>query len=105
MPEYFCNHVSVSRCGRYFVADAHKGGIFREGRLQPVALVVGDLQTRKYRVLVDDTRASGGGNHCTHTHPYMTADNRYVIYNSDLYTGIPQVFAARLPDDFLDDLQ
>jgi len=62
---------------------------------------VGNLETGNYRILVDDTRCSGGGNQCTHTHQYFTADNRHVIYNSDLYTGIPQVYAARLPDDFL----
>lgn len=101
MPEYITNHVSVSRCGRYFVADAWRGGGFRSGKLQSTALVMGNLETGKYRILVDDTLCSGGGNQCTHTHQYLTADNRHVIYNSDLYTGIPQVYAARLPDGFL----
>jgi len=101
MPEFITNHVCVSKCGKYFVADACRGGIFRAGKLQPFSLVVGNLETGKYRVLVDNTMCSGGGNQCTHTHQYFTADNRHVIYNSDLYTGIPQVYAARLPEDFL----
>jgi len=101
MPEHITNHVSVSRCGRYFVADSHGHGIFKNGKLQPVALVIGNLETGKYRVLVQDSWCSGGGNQCTHTHQYLTADNRYVVYNADMYTGIPQVFAARLPEGFL----
>jgi hypothetical protein len=33
----------------------------------------------------------------------MTPDNRYVIYNS-IVTGVGQVYAARVPDGFLDAL-
>jgi len=105
MPEFITNHVCVSKCGKYFVADAWRGGVFASGQLQPTALVIGNLETGNYRILVDDTQTSGGGNQCTHTHPYLTADNRHVIYNSDLYTGIPQVYAARLPDGFLASLE
>ena len=104
-PEHRFNHVSVSRCGRYFVADSQTGrGLFVGGALRSVALVMGNLATGKYRVLVDDTLASGGGNQCTHTHPYITADNRYVIFNADLVCGIPQVFAAKIPPEFLESL-
>lgn len=103
-PEHKFNHVCASRCGRYFVADSHTGkGLFENGRCKPVALVMGNLVTGKYRTLVEDTEGSGGGNQCTHTHPYLTADNRYVIYNSDPH-GIPQVFAAKLPPTFLESL-
>jgi hypothetical protein len=100
-PKHSFNHVSASRCGRYFLADSHTGaGLFEDGRCKNVALVVGDLTTGKCRILVSDTEASGGGNQCTHTHPYLTADNRYAIYNADPH-GIPQVFAAKLPPGFL----
>jgi hypothetical protein len=100
-PEHFFNHVCASRDGRYFVADAHPApGLFKNGRMQPVALVVGNLETGKYRTLVEDSQASSGGNQCTHTHPYLTADNRHVIYNADP-GGVPQVYAARLPEGFL----
>jgi len=101
MPEHLCNHVCVSRCGRYFVADSHGDAIFKDGRLKAVSLVIGNLETGRYRVLVQDSWCSGGGNQCSHTHQYLTADNRYVIYNADMYTGIPQVFAARIPEGFL----
>jgi hypothetical protein len=103
-PEHFFNHVCASRCGRYFVADAHPApGLFKNGEMQPVALVMGNLETGKHRVLVQDSQASSGGNQCTHTHPYLTVDNRFVIYNADP-GGVPQVYAARLPDGFLQSL-
>ena len=66
--------------------------------------MIGNLETGKYRILVDDTMTSGGGNQCTHTHPYLTADNRHAIYNADPCYGTPQVYAARLPEDFLTSL-
>ncbi len=101
-PEHRFNHVSASRCGKYFVADSHSRGLHGpDGKLQDVALVVGNLQTGKYRTLVEHTYASGGGNQCTHTHPYLTADNRHVIYNSDQMVGVPQVYDAIIPDSFL----
>lgn len=100
-PQHKFNHVCASRCGRYFVADSHTGiGLFENGRCKPVSLVIGNLATGKFRTLVEDTEGTGGGNQCTHTHPYLTADNRYVIYNADPH-GIPQVFAAKLPTGFL----
>ncbi len=103
-PEHLFNHVGASRDGKYFVADSiPHGRFFKHGALQRVSLVIGNLVTGKYRILVEDSEASGGGNQCTHSHPYLTADLRYVIYNADP-GGIPQVFAARLPDGFLDRL-
>jgi len=50
-----------------------------------------------------DSRASCGRPQYTHTHPYITPDNRHVIFNSD-QTGICQVYAAVIPDGFLDNL-
>lgn len=103
--EHRFNHVCASRCGRYFVADSHDAGaLFRRGELQSCAIVVGCLATGKYRTLVADSQASGGGNQCTHAHPYFTADNKHVIYNADPHHGVPQVYAARLPGGFLDSL-
>jgi hypothetical protein len=103
-PQHRFVHVCASRCGRYFVADAHTGtGMFENGRFKPVSLVIGNLATGKFRTLVENSEGTSGGNPCTHTHPYLTADNRYVIYNADPH-GIPQVFAAKLPPGFLDSL-
>ena len=104
-PRHFFNHISASRCGRYFVADAHTGkGLFDNGASKPVELVVGNLETGRFRTLVQDPGGTGGGNQCTHTHPYLTADNRYVIYNANPCGGVPQVYAARLAPGFLTSL-
>ena len=104
-PEHLFYHVSASRDGKYFVADSiPHGRAFKGGKLQRASLVVGNLGTGNYRVLVEDSEASGGGNQCTHTHPYLTADNRYVIYNADPH-GTAQVFAAKLPQGFLASLE
>ncbi|NQU09633.1 hypothetical protein HQ590_02490 [bacterium] len=103
-PEHRGNHISASRCGTYFVMDSYEGAIYDEQRvIKPMALVVGNLQTGRYRILVSSTGASGGGNGATHPHPYITADNRYVIFNSDQY-GVPQVLAAEIPAGFLESL-
>jgi Tol biopolymer transport system component len=103
-PQHRFNHVCASRDGKYFVADTHTGtGMFENSRFKPVGLVIGNLETGKFRTLVEDTEGTGGGNQCTHTHPYLTADNRYVIYNSDP-AGIPQVYAAKIPAGFLKSL-
>lgn len=105
-PEHKFSHISASRCGRYFVADSYSGkGLFKDGQLQPKALVIANLQTGKYRTLVQDSMASTGGNQCTHTHPYLTTDNSHVIFNADPYQSVPQVFAAKVPEGFLDSLE
>lgn len=105
-PEHFFIHVSASRCGRYFVADSYAGGgVFdANNQLRSASLVIGNFQTGKYRTLVEDSMASGGGNQCTHTHPYLTADNGHVIFNADPFHSIPQVYAAQIPKGFLESL-
>ena len=105
-PEHFFNHVCASRCGKYFVADSFEGGgnFGADHRLRAASLVIGNLETRKYRTAVADSMAPGGGNQCTHTHPYLTADNRFIVYNAAPGGAIPQVFAAELTDDFLPSL-
>ena len=101
-PEHRSNHISMSRCGTYFVADSYIGSMFDENlMLRPVALIIGNIKTGKYRTLVKNTLASGGGSQLTHTHPYLTADNRHVIFNTDNYYGVPQVYAAKVPEAFL----
>jgi hypothetical protein len=93
--EHRFNHVGVSRCGRYFVCDSYWKRV-----PGPIALVVGNLDTGKHRLLLSDCRASGGGAACSHPHAYFTADSKHVIYNADPF-WIGQVFAARVPDGFL----
>ena len=104
-PEHRFNHVNVSRCGKYFVADSHNDGLFDANRVgQTTSLIIGNLTNGKYRPIVQATMASGGGNQSSHAHAYFTADNRYVIYNADPYYASAQVFAAQIPPGFLESI-
>jgi len=93
-PDHLFDHASMSRCGRYFVADCVCHGI-----PGPVEVVAGNIETGKSRVLVSDTGATMGGPACSHVHPFLTADNRHVIYNADPH-GLGNVYKARVPDGF-----
>jgi hypothetical protein len=104
-PEHRFNHINVSRCGRYFVCDSVPHTLYDgRGELRPPCIIVGNLSTGKYRTLVQNAMASNGGGQHQHPHPYLTADNRNVIYNSDPCYGPTQVWAARIPDGFLTSL-
>ena len=96
-PEYRVNHIAASRCGRYFVAESYSE------LPGPIPLVVGNLQTGKYRALLTNSKASGGAAAVGHAHAYFTADNKHVIYNADP-TMIGHVWAARIPPGFLESL-
>lgn len=97
IPEYHFNHVASSRCGRYFVAESYST------LPGPIPLVVGNLQTGKYRPLLTDSKACGGCAAIGHAHAYFTADNKHVIYNADP-TWIGHVWAARIPEGWLESL-
>ena len=96
-PEYHVNHIASSRCGRYFVAESYST------IPGPIPLVVGCFKTRKYRPLLTNCKARGGCPAIGHAHAYFTADNKHVIYNADP-NGIGHVWAARIPDGFLESL-
>ena len=86
-------HISASPDGRFFVVDDNRTG----------RLYLGCLATRRVLPFCD-TNASCGSPQYTHTHPYITPGNRHVIFNSDR-TGITQVYAAVVPQDFLAKLE
>ncbi|MGQ9790669.1 MAG: hypothetical protein ACUVR7_08410 [Armatimonadota bacterium] len=87
------NHISASPDGRFFVVDDFRNGV----------LYVGSIATGHCFPLCSSRANSGAPQH-THTHPYITPGNRYVIYNSDA-TGVTQVYAAEIPSGFLEDLE
>jgi oligogalacturonide lyase len=90
---YYFDHTNASRDGRFFASD-----------ISPDArIVVGSLKTGKCRVLCE-TGSSLSRPQYTHPHPYMSPDNRWVIFNSDR-TGIPHVFAAKIPEGLLEELE
>jgi hypothetical protein len=90
--EYCWNHVSASRCGRYFVVDSYE--------LPGVPILLGSVRTGKTQVLCNSGTSGGGGQH-THAHPYITSDNRYVVFVSDR-TGLAQTYIASIPEELLD---
>ena len=86
-------HISASPDGRFFVVDSIGTG----------RLFLGCIATGKVMPFCD-TNTSSGSPQYTHTHPYMTPGNHRVIFNSDR-TGIPQVYAARIPKELLAKLE
>jgi len=92
---YHLGHISASRDGRFFIGDAMN--------VPEKSIVIGSIRTGTNLVLCE-TGASMGGAEYTHPHPYLTGDNRWVIFNSDR-TGVPQIYAASVPDGLLESLE
>ena len=90
-----CGHVSVSRCGRFWVADA--GG--EEG----IPIYIGSFATGRYARVIA-SRTVHDGQQWSHTHPYLTADSAWLIFTSTR-SGNPQIFGARLQEGFLEGLE
>ena len=87
-------HISVSRCGRFWIADA----MGEEG----IPIYMGCLESGELRRVVSSGTAHDG-QQWSHTHPYVTADNGWLIYTSNR-SGQPQVYGARIPEELLEDL-
>lgn len=86
------NHLAASDDGRFFIADDHTTG----------RIYVGSIATGKHIGLCDSHTRQGVCQY-SHVHAYMTPDNKWVIFNS-IVTGVAQVYAARVPEGFLDQL-
>jgi len=86
------NHLAVSDDGRFFIVDDH-------GTQE---ILVGSAETGRFLKLCD-SRTQQGRSQSTHAHPYMTPDNKHVIFNSTV-SGSPQVYAARMPIGFLEEV-
>lgn len=101
-PGHLFHHIAGSRCERYVVMESLLPG---EGMFGPMSIVVMNCETGKHRTLVSDCGVQGGGGgNCLRTPtPYITSDNCHVIYNGDP-DGITNVYAARIPDGFLESL-
>lgn len=91
---YVYCHPNASRDGRFFVSDVRAAG---------TPLVVGSIRTGRNGVLCT-TGASLSMPQYTHPHPYFSPDRRWVIFTSDV-TGVPHVYAARVPDGLLEELE
>jgi hypothetical protein len=86
------NHLAVSDDGRFFIVDDYRTR----------KIYVGSVETGRFLRLCD-SRTRQGKPQYTHAHPYLTPDNRHVIFNSNV-TGVTQVYAATVPAAFLDKL-
>ena len=84
------NHVAASDDGRFFIADDHATG----------RLHVGSVASGASLPLCNSHTRQGTCQH-SHAHAYMTPDNQHVVFNS-IVTGVAQVYAARMPEGFLE---
>ena len=85
-------HISSSPDGKYFISDDPTGNIY-----------IGLVETGRFRRLCQSETVLGAQQY-THTHPFLSPDCRYAFYNSTR-TGIPQIYAASVPDAFLASLE
>jgi Tol biopolymer transport system component len=86
-------HVSVSRDGKYWIGDSGEKGI---------PIYIGSFATgRCKRVCFSNTEYDN--KQWSHAHPYLTADNRWLIFGARR-KGHPQVYGAKLKDSWLDTL-
>ena len=86
-------HVSVSRCGRYWVGDTGEEGI---------PIYAGSFASGVCRRAIF-SRTVYDGQQWAHAHPYLTADNRWLVFSSSR-DGHPQVYGALLAPGWLDSL-
>ncbi len=84
-------HVSVSRDGRYWVGDTGEEG---------VPIYIGSFESGRYKRAAF-SRTVYDGKQWAHAHPYLTADNEWLIYASTR-GGHAQVYGAKLADGWLE---
>jgi Tol biopolymer transport system component len=86
-------HVSVSRDGKYWVCDTTEEG---------VPIYIGSFASGK-ALRACFSRTQFGREQWSHPHPYLTADNKWLIFGA-LRDGHPQCYGAKLKDGWLDQL-
>ncbi len=88
-------HVSVSADGRYWIGDTGEEG---------VPLYIGSFASGRCARAVF-SRTVYDGKQWSHAHPYLTADNRWLIFTARRgEDAIPQVYGARLAEGWLEAL-
>jgi len=86
-------HVSVSRDGKYWIGDTGEKG---------VPLYIGSFATGRCERACF-SRTEYDGKQWSHAHPYLTADNRWLIFAARR-DGHPQVYGAKLKPGWLESL-
>jgi len=84
-------HVSVTADGRYWIGDTGEEGI---------PIYIGSFVSGRCKRLVF-SRTVYDGKQWAHAHPYMTADNQWLIFGARRNNGNPQVYGVKLPDGWL----
>jgi hypothetical protein len=85
-------HIHASPDGEWWISDDNKTG----------DIYIGSVRTARYRLL-HRSGATFGSAQYAHPHPFFLGDGKSVGWNSDV-TGVPQIYAARIPDGFLSTL-
>jgi hypothetical protein len=102
-PDIYFGHASASACGRYWCCDGwdwtHDG---RDACRCAPRLYVGSIETGNF-AMVSEVGGVWPRYENGHAHPYLSADNRHVVFTSTR-AGFPQVFRATLPEGFLEQL-
>lgn len=103
-PDIYFGHVSTSACGTYWLCDAfpwpHDGSDCC--RVAP-RIAVGCIATGRWAYVCETGGQVWPRYENGHAHPFLTADNRHIIFTS-MRTGLPQVFRATVPVGLLEDL-
>lgn len=84
------NHVSVSKDGQYWIGDTSEDGI---------PIYIGNFETGEARRACF-SRTEYDGKQWSHAHPYLTVDNKWLIFGARR-DGHPQVHGAKLKDGWL----
>jgi Tol biopolymer transport system component len=86
-------HVSVSRDGKYWIGDTGEKG---------VPIYIGSFATCRCKRACF-SRTEYDNQQWSHAHPYLTADNKWLIFGARR-KGHPQVYGAKLKDGWLETL-
>jgi hypothetical protein len=85
-------HIHASPDGEWWISDDNKTG----------DIYIGSIRTARYKLL-HRSGATFGSAQYVHPHPFFIGDGKSVGWNSDV-TGVPQIYAARIPEGFLETL-
>ncbi len=86
-------HVSVSRDGKYWICDANEDG---------VPIYIGSFESGRCKRACF-SRTEFDGKQWSHAHPYLSADNRWLIFGA-CRNGHAQVHGAKLKAGWLEGL-
>ena len=86
-------HVSVSRDGKYWIGDCGEKGI---------PIYIGSFATGRCKRACF-SRTEYDGKQWSHAHPYLTADNKWLIFAARR-NGHPQTYGAKLKEGWLEEL-